>query len=273
MKVLAIAAAAILFTGAMSIAQGQPRPERVTVALSDPDRAGKVEIDAYRGSIAIRGTNRKDVLITARAREGRRGQRTPQPPPPGFRRLLQANGFDVSESNNVVAISTSPRGDGYDFEIEVPTRTNLDVFLVNGSDVNVRDVDGDMEVDNATGDVIMTNVAGAVVANSVKGAIKAMIARVAADKPMAFTTLTADVDVTFPAATRATFKLRSDQGNITPNFDLQLKSESTPRSEARQGKEPLKIAVNRSRIGTVNGGGPEIELRSFNGNIFLRQGK
>jgi hypothetical protein len=237
----------------------------------------RVDIDAYRGSITIRGTNRKDVLITARTREqsGRRGQSAAQPPAPDLRRLPQSNGFDVKQSNNVVDISTStnPRARGYDFEIEVPTRTNLDVFLVNGSDVNVRDVEGDMEVENATGNVILTNVAGSVVANTVKGAINAVIARAAPDKPMAFTTLTGDVDVTFPAAIRATFKLRSDQGNISTNFDLQVKPESTPRSEAKQGQGPLKIEVNRLRIGTANGGGPEIELRSFTGNIFLRQGK
>jgi hypothetical protein len=30
--------------------------------------------------------------------------------------------------------------------------------------------------------------------------------------------------------------------------------------------------VNRSIYGTVNGGGPEIELRTFNGSVFLRKG-
>ena len=274
MKISGAVVIAILSTGALIDAQDQSPTERIAVPMSTPDRVGKVDIDAFRGSISIRGTNRNDVLIIARAREtSARGQRPPQSPPPGLRRLRQSSGFDVKESNNVIEISTDPRGRGYDFDIEVPARTNLDVFLVNGSDVNVRDVDGDMEVDNATGNVTMTNVAGSVVAAGVKGTIRVVMARAAPDKPMAFTTLTGNVDVTFPAGIRATFKLRSDRGAINTNFDLQAKSEAKARSDPGQQTTALKIEVNRSRIGTVNGGGPEIELRSFNGDIFLRQGK
>jgi hypothetical protein len=270
----AIVAAAILSVGSIGVAQAPSQPERITVAYSDPARVGKVEIDAHGGSITIRGTNRKDVLITARERadSGAPGQRTPEPLPPGFRRLPRTNGFDVEESENVVEISTSHMGTGFDFEIEVPGRTNLDVSLIFGSDVTIRDVEGEIEVNNGTGGVTLTNVAGTIVADA-HNAIKAVVTRVTPDKPMAFSTLTGDVDVTFPAAIRATFKLRSDGGDVITNFDLQMKPSNTPQSQSRQGKEPVRIEVNRSLIGTVNGGGPEIELRSVGGRIYLRQGK
>ena len=267
--------AAILCAGAPGSAQGPSQPERITLGFSDPNRIGKIDIDAYGGSITIRGANRKDVLITSRERpeSGRRGQRADEPLPPGFRRLPRTSGFDVEESDNQIEISTSRDGGGYDFEIEVPLRTNLEVSLTFGGEVTVRDVEGDIEVENA-GNVTLTNVAGAVVADAVMGAIKAVITRAAPDKPMAFSTLTGDVDVTFPAAIRATFKLRSEGGDVITNFDLQLKPAATPQSQPRQRKEdPVRIEVNRSLIGTVNGGGPEIELRSVGGRIFLRQGK
>jgi hypothetical protein len=270
----AVVAAAILSAGSIGVAQAPSQPERITVAYSDPARVGKVEIDAHGGSITIRGTNRKDVMITARERaeSGGRNQRAPEPPPPGFRRLPRTNGFDVEESENVVEISTSHMNAGFDFEIEVPSHTNLEVSLIFGSDLNIRDVEGEIEVDNGTGSVILTNVAGAVVADA-HNTIKAVITRATPDKPMAFSTLTGDVDVTFPAAIRATFKLRSDGGEILTNFDLQMKQASTGQAQPRQAKEPFRIEVNRAQIGTVNGGGPEIELRSVGGNIFLRQGK
>jgi hypothetical protein len=269
----AIVAAALLSAGTIGVAQTPAQPERITVGLSDPARVGKVEIDASGGSITIRGTNRKDVLITARERveSGGRSQRAPEPPP-GFRRLPRTNGFDVEESDNVVEISTSHMGTGFDFDIEVPARTDLDVSLMFGSDVTIRDVEGEIEVNNGTGGVTLTNVAGAIVADA-HNAIKAVVTRVTPDKPMAFSTLSGDVDVTFPAAIRATFKLRSDGGEILTNFDMQVKQASTAQSQPRQGKEPFRVEVNRAQIGAVNGGGPEIELRSVGGNIFLRQGK
>lgn len=268
----AVLVAAILSGGALRAEQGQSPPERITVAFSDATRAGRIEIHAYGGSVTIVGTNRKDTLITARARSGA-GRRGDRPPLPGSRRLSKSNGFDVTEALNVVAVSTDTTRAGYDFQIEVPRRTHLDVFLVDGNEVSIRDVDGDLEVDNSAGNVILANVSGAVVVAAVKGSIRAVIARTAADTPMSFTTLTGDVDVTFPADVRATFKLRSDHGEITTNLDLRVTSTSTRRSETRRNAEPPKIEVRRSLIGTVNGGGPEIELRSFNGSVFLRQGK
>ena len=88
-------------------------------------------------------------------------------------------------------------------------------------------------MNNGTGAVTLTNVAGAVVADA-HGAIKAVVARVTADKPMAFSTLTGDVDVTFPAGIKATFKLRSDGGEILTNFDLQMRR--PPRRNHNRGR-------------------------------------
>ena len=265
--------AVILCVNAISVAQTPLQPERITVAFSDPSRVGKIDIDAHGGTVTIRGQNRKDVLITARARmePPGRGRRAPETSPSGGRRVPRPNGFDVEESKNVVEINTAPFANGFDFVIEVPIRTNVNVFLVNGKDVNVVQVEGEIEVENPMGNVTLTNVAGTVVVDSVDGAIKGVITRASPDKPMAFTTLKGDVDVTFPAPIKATFKLRSDHGDVITNFDLQTKPEAV-RSPARRGKEPLALEVNRSLFGTVNGGGAEIELRSFLGDVFLRQG-
>jgi len=257
----------------MAFGQAQAQPERVTVPFSDPARVGKVELDAFAGSIMIRGTNRKDVQITARPRGDSAKRARGAEPPPGLRRIPQQSGFDIEESRNVVEISTSPVAGGHDFDIEVPSRTNLEVSLVNGGEITIADVEGDIEVDNVNGGVTLTNVAGAVAVDAVNGGVKATITRATPDKPMAFSTLNKDIDVTFPATIRATFKLRSDQGEIFTDFDLQMKADAGAKSEPRRGNEPLRIEVNRSLIGTANGGGPEIELRSFNGNIYLRKGK
>jgi hypothetical protein len=90
---------------------------------------------------------------------------------------------------------------------------------------------------------------------------------------MAFTSLNGKVDVTLPAATRANLKLRSDQGEVYTDFDVQLKtSPSTPvENRGRNGK--YRIEVNRAISGSINGGGPDFELRTFNGSIYVRKGR
>jgi hypothetical protein len=41
-------------------------------------------------------------------------------------------------------------------------------------------------------------------------------------------------------------------------------------ARGRDGR--IRIDVNQSVQGTVNGGGPEFEFRTFNGNIYVRRG-
>ena len=41
----------------------------------------------------------------------------------------------------------------------------------------------------------------------------------------------------------------------------------------RRGRGRVRIEINKSLFGIVGGGGPEIEMRSFNGNVYLRPGQ
>jgi hypothetical protein len=60
-------------------------------------------------------------------------------------------------------------------------------------------------------------------------------------------------------------------GNVYTDFDLQLKPSQT--ASPQRGRDgTTRLEVNRDIYGAANGGGPEIELRTFNGNIYLRKG-
>jgi hypothetical protein len=103
----------------------------------------------------------------------------------------------------------------------------------------------------------------------------ASIARVGSQKAMAFSSLNGSVDVTLPASVKANVKLRSDQGDVFTDFDIQMTAskEAPVVKDTRQSKGRYQIEVDRSLYGAINGGGPEFELRSFNGNVYLRRGK
>ena len=53
-------------------------------------------------------------------------------------------------------------------------------------------------------------------------------------------------------------------------FDVQL---GAPESKVTQGRSGgrYRLEVEREVRGTVGGGGPEIQLRTFNGDIVLRR--
>jgi DUF4097 and DUF4098 domain-containing protein YvlB len=254
--------------GAVLIAQ-QP-PEQITVPLSDPARPGTLEVELVTGSITVRGSNRKDVLITARPRSDG-SARNAGNAPAGLRRLTQTGGFTVREDNNEISVEPTSMNRAVDFEIQVPTRTNLNLETVNGGEIVVEAVEGDLEVENVNGSITLSDIAGSVVANTVNGKVTARLTRLTAQKAMAFTALNGDVDVTLPASAKANLKLRSDNGEVFTDFDIQLRptpsATTTPRSNGQ-----FRLEVNNAIFGAVNGGGPEFELRTFNGQVYVRKG-
>jgi hypothetical protein len=278
-RTLAVAAAC----GALAIGAGAQQPpkepgiDRLTLAFSDPSRAGMLEVDLVIGNIIVKGTNRKDVLVESRSygQGGRERRREPpEEPPPGLRRLTQGGSFAVEEERNVITVDAPPTH-RRDFTIEVPMRTNLELNAVEGT-IIIDGVQGDMEIESVNGAVTLTNVGGSVVANTVNGRLVADIRSVTPQKPMAFTSLNGTVDVTLPASVKANLKLRSDQGEVYTDFDVQLRPDSDPDdpnpnpSSRRSGR---RIEVDKSVFGSVNGGGPEFEMRTFNGNVYVRKGK
>jgi hypothetical protein len=271
-KIVSVGLVAGLVGSVAAGAQGQG--ERVTVPFSDPTRPGTLNVQLMDGAMTIRGTDRRDVLIEARGGEEERGDRDDQAAA-GLRRLTQRGGFTVDEQANTMRLIGSQRRGG-SYTIEVPRRTNLKLSIVNGDTIAVDSVEGDVETSNVNGpSTTLTNISGSVVANATNGRILATIARVTAQKAMAFSALNGNVDVTLPASVKANVKLRSDQGDVFTDFDVQLTAskEAPVVKDTRKSNGRYRIEVDRSLYGTINGGGPEFELRSFNGNVYLRRGK
>jgi hypothetical protein len=230
----------------------EPQPERVTVPFSDPSRPGTLHVNLIQGSVTVRASDRRDVVIEASGRE-RRTSRADAAASGGLRRLAQRGSFAVEEDANSMKVESNS---SIDFTIQVPLRTNLKVGLVNDGTLVV---EGDIEANNVNGSITLTKVAGSVVAHSTNGKIVATLARIAAQKAMAFTTLNGGVDVTLPASVKANVKLRSDQGDVYTDFDIQpaAPKEAPVVKDARQRGGRYRIEVDRSLYGTINGGGPE----------------
>src|SRR5262245_2657954 len=266
--------------------------QQLTVPLSDPARPATLKLDLMWGGVTIRGTNRKDVLIDAQTSDERRGGRgrgrvyvdggggifvigrrgRGGADTTGLRRLTQSGGFTLEESNNQITVSSGSSNRGVDFTIEVPTRTNLTLSTLNDGPIVVENIDGEIGVNNMNEAVTLTNVGGSVVANAHNGKLTVVMTRVAPDKPMAFTSFNGPIDVTLPQSVKANLKLRSDHGEIFTDFDVQVRPASAPPSTSVRGPDGrIHIDVNQSIQGAVNGGGPEFELRSFNGNIYVRK--
>jgi DUF4097 and DUF4098 domain-containing protein YvlB len=251
--------------------QQAPSADQVAVPLTDPSRPGLIEVSLVHGSIAVRGTNRKDVLVTVRS-EDDWARRRPDGDTTGLRRIPQAAGFRVSEENNRVRVSSGRPNRAVTFEIEAPSRTNLNLTTVNGGEILVEGIDGELHVSNTNGSITLDRVSGAVIAGTTNGKVRATLAQVTANREMAFTSLNGTVDVTLPAATKANLRLRSSNGEVYSDFDVQLSQSAPVVEESRSRNGRYRISRNRWIVGAINGGGPEFELRSFNSDVYVRKG-
>jgi hypothetical protein len=256
----------------MPLSAQQAEADRVTVPLSDPSQPALLTVSLVQGSITVRGTSRKDILVTARPEADRPARRS-DPGATGLRRIPQTAGYRISEEANRVRISSDSHNRSVSYEIEVPSRTNLKVSTVNNGEILIENVDGDIDVSNTNGGIGLSNVAGSVNAGTTNGDVRATMTRVTAQREMAFTSLNGTVDVTLPPSTKANLRLRSDNGDIYSDFEMQLAPAAAPTvQDSRSSNGRYRISRNKSVVGTINGGGPEFELRTFNSNVYVRKG-
>jgi DUF4097 and DUF4098 domain-containing protein YvlB len=270
--VLVVVAAGTVGIGAgNTCAQGQTQSgvDRIPVTLSDPSRPAHVKVSMVNGGITVKAYEGKEVVVEARMRnrENSRNEGGPK------RLAISSTGLSVEEENNEVNINTESYMHPIDVSVSVPVHTSLKLRAVNDGDIVVTGVDGELDVDDINGAVTLNNVSGSVVAHALNGHVYATLTRVEPQKAMAFSSLNGNIDVTFPADLKANVSIRSDQGDVFSDFDVQLKAASSqPVVEDSRGKGgKYRVKIDKTVHGTINGGGPEIQFRNFQGQIYIRK--
>jgi hypothetical protein len=185
-----------------------------------------------------------------------------------------SSGLEVEEDGNVVTINTQSWKAATDLVIQVPRATSLEIRSSMDGAVVVEGVNGEIDINNINGPVTLHSVSGNTLVHTVNGDITVVLSRVAADKPLSFSTMNGDIDVTLPPDVKANLKMKSEQGEIYSDFDINMtrqpaKAESAEKTEA--GK--YRIAFDKSLYGVVNGGGQEIGFNTFSGDIYIRKKK
>ncbi len=251
-------------------------PDRVTVPFSDASRPRMVKCSLLNGAISVKGYAGKDVIVEARPRNEEQRHRRVADRPDGMRRIdVNTTGLSVEESDNVVVIGTRSHQESIDVAIQVPFATSLKLHGTNGGDIVVDHVSGEIEIDNTNGSAIATHISGSAVLHSLNGKVQASLDKVTADKAMSFSTLNGDIDVTMPADTKAKVKMKSDNGEIYSDFDVRLDASGRQPivEDNRSGKGKYRVRFDKAMYGAINGGGPEMQFTTFNGNVYIHKPK
>ncbi len=223
------------------------------MVLQDPSRPALVKVNLLNGSIRVKAYDGKDVIVEPRYANGK-------------------NALKVEQAENVVLVNSGATGP-VDVDLQVPLKTSLKLTCLQAGEILVEKVEGEIEASGLTGSVRLLDVSGVVVANSLNGQVKVSMQRVTPDKPMSFSTLNGDIDITLPADTRATAKVETLNGSIQSEFLIQPGGGSGAANRDTGGKPEMPSAwtTEKVRSGTINGGGPEFRFKAFNGSINIHK--
>jgi Putative adhesin len=258
------------------------------IPLSNPNQRGKLKAHVHFGSITVKGSPRKDVLVKYKAVERDQKQSNEDQLKPlsplnmkgsekssgnrqGLKRVTGgALDLEVTENDNVVQIGSNSFSNGMDLEIEVPLDFDLNVSSFNEGAMLISNVSGELELTNHNDDITAENISGSVLATSFNGEIKISFNKVKEGVPMSFSTFNGDIDVTFPATLKATFKMKTEQGEVLSDFDLNMIKEAPVQRKETSGGT-YKVVIDGSIKAQVNGGGPEFSMKNHNGDIIIRK--
>jgi hypothetical protein len=274
MKIVTAFVLTLILSGQAMAQQAAETKEQLVVPLSEPGKPFKLNVGLITGSIKVVGYEGKDVVIDVTGEDKRKRSGSSEKSG-GMKRITAGNGLDVSaeEKDNAVRIHTGALNSGINLVIKVPmSEVKMKVSTINDGDIVISNVSGEIEASNTNGDVTLTGISGSAVANTTNGDIKVSFKTIDAKAAMAFTSFNGAVDVTFPATLKANVKLKSDQGDIYSDFDIDA-DKSQPKVNKTTKNGTYRINIESWVYGKINLGGPEVMMKTWNGNIYIRKAK
>jgi hypothetical protein len=263
------AVAAATLCAAAAGAAAQPAA-RLVVPLSDASRPARLEIALFQGDIEVRAYDGNEIVIVTDA--PLENDAEDEPRADGLRRIQSSSvGLTVEEHANTVSVRMDFSPHSADLSVQVPRRTSVQANLVNGGDITIVGVTGEHELANVNGDVIATDISGSAVLNSTNGDVRASLVAVEATKPMSFTSFNGDVDVSLPANLAADLIVASQQGDVFTDFEVAAENDPAVIERNADAAGRYRVRMQRTTRYVIGGGGADIQLRTFNGDILIRK--
>jgi hypothetical protein len=235
----------------------------------DADVDADVDLDPDRGVVAGRARDKDRDRDEDRDRDDDRDEDA-DGRYAGMKRLPNRSvDLVAEEEGNRVRVRSGSPGRPVHLRIAVPAGSSVRLSTVNGGGLEVEGIQGELELHNTNGPIRVRGARGPVTANTVNGDVEVVFTAGAATAPMAFSTLNGDVDITLPPGIQANLRLHTDHGEIYSDFDVDLSTEA-PRVEQRSGGR-YRVALAKELRGKIGAGGPELFLKTFNGDIVLRR--
>jgi hypothetical protein len=263
MRKLYAAALALSAAVALPAAAGLPSKD---VSKTLPLGAGEnVRVDTYKGSVKVTTWDRTEVAVEARIEADDSCGSLKQ-----LARWVDQTRVVIEKRHEGVAITSDydalEEGSSWFggctarpfvyYTIRMPKSAALRIKDYK-SDLTVKDLAADLDVETYKGHLEVVGLAGALTVETYKGEVNAGIARLSGD--VRAETYKGSIVLHLPSS--AGFRLSANSGR---HGDIRSDFEGT--SAARSSRRAaLRVE------GTVNGGGPNVSLRTDKGNLSVRK--
>lgn len=239
--------------------------EQLIVNLSDQSSNRLLAFENPKGSIKITGYDGSVIVVTASLRF----PETEKIAGNGLRKIEQ-NSLDIEAevNGNNVTLTCRTTGKTVDFDIKIPGNFSLKLKSLDNGKVDVINVSGEIEIENGNGNISLENVSGSAILSSIYGNINAVFREVKPDSPMIFTSFEGDITITLPETINARLKIKSEKGEILTDFNIKPIKRQPVVTNVDQSKV---YSLENWVVGSINEGGPEYVIKSYNGNVTLKK--
>src|SRR5579883_2449327 len=144
----------------------------------------------------------------------------------------------------------------FDYDIQVPADTVLDLKTINAGDIVVKNTTGDYSIHGLNGGIEMDGIAGAGTVHTLNGPVKVRFARNPV-KEASFHSLNGAVEVHFQPGLNADLKFHTLNGGVYTDGDVTV------------GGDGMQQVGRRLTHGRIGSGGPLLSFDTLNGSIKL----
>lgn len=157
-----------------------------------------------------------------------------------------------------------------DFTVRVPQGVNLRASTVNGGEVLVKNVAGQLHVNNVNGGIAIMNAKSTTRAHTVNGDMTVSYLQNPAETS-SYHTINGNIDVTYQSSLSADLTFKSMNGEYFTEFDNYKLMPSEVETNKNQSGDKTKYKISSRSPIRIGNGGIKLKFETLNGNIYIKR--
>ena len=285
MKNYLLAFATLLFVSCNLVAK-----ERVyerSISLSEPDKLANIEVMLMNGSISVEGYKGNSIKVFARVKSldevseedglkkvkvkaNKTSQAKKDDPRKGLTKVANTGvQLEIEKRGNSISIGTMNRKQYVELSLKVPFKSDLELQLHRGGDIDIKAVQGSLDIQNLRGAIKATDIVGPIVAESVRKDVVVIFKSFNTEKPSSLNAHRGNVDISVPKKSKVRIEIKNYQGEIYSGIDSKFESIDNV-EEGDTSSERNVTIVGGAMAASLNGGTQKLMINTFKGDVFVR---